>query len=277
MVELQLQNAKMSFIITTTEITRTGMTTEIKDCGSGPKMGRRSITFRSNLQEELSLREIMSCLLPTSASNLTEKRRILANIVDKHARITTAFAVVSRKLSYSFVYCIPSKGALPLTLCSGKDAAKVIFKLAILFDVYKRAVQCNADNKVEAVFQCVMSAVDDAKAKARRQRNEQLCRRVMGIIDSITKKSLEVSAVIECSNTTKKRNGNKVTNDAMTEEDKWRAMCRYRALVGVGDQAISKDQLIRIISDLVRINPCIQLPAATSALDEILGISPAKS
>ena len=49
-------------------------------------------------------------------------------------------------------------------------------------------------------------------------------------------------------------------------------MRRYRALLGFGDQAVSRDQLYRVISDLLHIDPNIRLPAATVALDEFLGI-----
>lgn len=232
------------------------------------KHAKQRITFRSNLQEELSVEEILFCLQTSRGCDLEQKRLVLASIIEKQTRIAKAFGAVSRKLAHSFVYCLPR--ALPLHMWSNRFAAKTIFKLAVLCDVYKQAAKWGINERVESLFEGVVAAVGGAKIEARRRRNWSFYCRVMGMVDCITKDSLAASALAEQENECAEHKGDETTSKSAISDDKKKAMRRYRALIGLGDEALSRDQLFRFFSDLVRINPWIPKKEAATALDQVL-------
>ena len=92
--------------------------------------------FRSNIQEELHVPEILSYLQPQSVSDYERKRQIIISLLEPRDKIAKKIALVSRKLSYSFLYSLP-KHRSAMERIPKEDVATTILKLAVLFDVYQ--------------------------------------------------------------------------------------------------------------------------------------------
>ncbi|CAB9518880.1 expressed unknown protein [Seminavis robusta] len=235
------------------------------------RMARRGgFTFHSNIQEDLPIPAILCYLQPSTTSSFDEKRQLIAAVMEAREKIAKKFAVVSRKLTYSFIYCMP-KHHSSMDRMPNEFVAKTIFKLAVLFDVYDRYMAGDVDEKVESYFRNIMAAVAEAKRAARRHRAEvSFARRVMSMIDSLLVEALTTSQPLNTSN-----DSHSINCESSAEANKRRkkGLTRYRALVGLGDAGVSKKQLVQIVSDLMRTNPGISLAQVSSALDDVLGIN----
>ena len=162
---------------------------------------RNLYTFQSNIQEGLSLDEIIFHLQPKSTSNLSKKRKMLRDIVSARANVFKAFSNASKKLGSSFLCCLPRKAEMAeksKSLTSYKDAiVRTIFKLAILFDVYTTIQGHNLEPIIEKLFQPLLTEVARAKELARQQRDKiKVNNRVKTIIDGIMKASLAESGLV---------------------------------------------------------------------------------
>lgn len=235
---------------------------------------RNLYTFQSKIQEGLSLKEIMVHLQPRSASSLTEKRKMLCNIVKERDIIFTAFVSASKKLGSSFLCCLPQKSEMAekskRITCYKDVIVRTIFKLAILFDVYATIQGHALDPKTEKLFKPLVAEVVKAKNLARQQRNKiNINNRVKNIIDGIVETSLAESGFVPG----KEMGARHVHFVGFRVEAQKRAISRYRSLLGLGKKAISKSQLHRLVFDLVRNDNAMNVRLATAALDEVLGIS----
>lgn len=239
--------------------------------------GREFHTFKSNIQEDLSLNEIIFHLQSRRTSSLSEKRKMLSDIVKERDAINAVFEAVSKKLGSSFLSCLPRKSETADKSKSIKSYEDVIvratFKLAVLFDVYKTALGRAGhapDMNTEQLFQPVVAVVVRAKRLARQQRNnDKINSRVNSIIEEIMKTSFAESGLGAGTGTWACGDGRFV---GIQTESQRRALSRYRALLGLGARAISKTQLHRLVSDLVRSDQLMHSGLVAAALDDVLGI-----
>ena len=239
--------------------------------------GRDFHSFKSNIQDGLSLKEIIFYLRSRSTSSFSEKRKMLSDIVKEREAINKVFEAASKKLSSSFLSCLPRKSETAdksrTIKCYEDVIVRATFKLAVLFDIYKTALGHTGhapDMKTEQLFQPVVAVVVKAKELARQQRNNnKINSRIEIIIEEIIKTSFAQSGLAAGKESWACGDRRFV---GIRIESQRKALSRYRALLGLGVKAISKPQLYRLVSDLVRSNNLMNAGLATSALDDVLGI-----
>ena len=198
------------------------------------------------------------------------QRTMVRTIMKEREVIYGVFKATSKKLVTSFVYSLRKPKAQPCQMA----VVLLIFKLAILFDIYQKIAPSIHPN-IQQLLEPVVAAVAKAKQAAHQQRkNHQFhCH-----VDTIVKEIMETTFV-ETGLVVGRQVGRPawVSGDihavrALAESQK-RALARYRSILGLGSQALTEAQLYRVVMDAVRSAPVtMNATLATAALDAVLGI-----